>query len=161
MKNFLKIPKWIFDLLINWPIIALALWISDAFFDGLYFENYQAIFISSLILTFLNLFIKPILLLLALPLAVLSLGLIIPLLNGLFIFIVTELVDGFSVDSYLTSVFAAISLSILTTITQIAIGTYGKSISIKSNFNKDPKKRQFDKSKDEEIIIDVDVKEKK
>ena len=161
MVLFNKVPKWLLDILFNWPVIVLALWISDAFFDGLVFSNYKAIVISALILTLLNLFIKPVLLLLALPLAVLSLGLVIPLLNGLFIFVVSNLVEGFAVDSYLTAVFAAISLSFLTIITQIAIGSYGKSILIKRKFDKTSDFKSKNNSKSEEIVIDVEVKEKK
>ena len=156
-----RIPKWLKDILLNWPVVILALWISDSFFDGLVFENFNAIVVSALILTLLNLFIKPVLLILALPLALLSLGLVIPLLNGLFIFVVSDLVEGFAVDTYLTAVFAAISLSFLTIISQMAIGSYGKSILVKSKFDKSSDLKNKNNSKSQEIVIDVEVKEKK
>ncbi len=160
MKKNFKFPKWLTEMLIHWPIFSLALWLSDSFFDGIEFIDIKSIFISSLLLTALNLFIKPILLVLALPLAILSLGLIIPFINGLFILFVAELVDGFNVDSYLTSVFAAICISLFSILTQIAIGKTGASVIVKRR-KKTSSEPKFNTSTfTDKTVIDVEVKEK-
>ena len=160
MKKNLEIPKWSTEILIHWPIFSLALWLSDSFFDGIDFLNIESIFISSFLLTVLNLFIKPILLVLALPLAILSLGLIIPFINGLFIMLVAELVEGFYVDSFLTSVFAAICISLFSILTQIAIGKTGASVIVQRRKNTTKEKGRNTSSFNDETIIDVEVKEK-
>ncbi len=161
MKKIVGFPKWLVDLFMHWPIFSLALWLSDSFFDSINFQNFESIFYSSLILTLLNLFIKPLVLLLTLPLTILSLGLIIPFLNGFFITIVASFVDGFYVESYIASVLVAIFISLLSILTQIAIGTTGASIFFQSR-----KKIFKDKNNDSDFsykkttTIDVEVKEK-
>lgn len=160
MKKNLQLPKKIKEILIHWPIFCLALWLSDSFFDGIKFLDLQSILISSLLLTILNLFIKPILLIFALPLAILSLGLIIPFINGLFILLVAELVDGFTVDSYLTSVFAAICISLFSILTQIAIGKTETSVIVKRR-KKTTNEAEFNTNEyTDKTVIDVEVKEK-
>lgn len=160
MTKLSNAPRWIKEILLHWPIFTLALWISSSFFNGIEFQTIESIFISSLILTALNLFIKPIVLVLALPLAVLSFGLVVPFLNGLFILLVAEFINGFYVDSYLTSVLASISVSILSIVTQIAIGTTKTSMFVKKKQSSFTNKPKDGKKYDEETIIDVEVKEK-
>ena len=160
MKKTFEFPKWLVEMLIHWPIFSLALWLSDSFFDGIQFLSIKSIFISSLLLTVLNLFIKPILLVLALPLAILSLGLIIPFINGLFILLVAKLIDGFYVDSYLTSVLAAICISLFSVLTQIAIGKTGASVMVKGR-KKTSNEADFNATTfNDNSIIDVEAKEK-
>ena len=160
MNKITFAPKWLIDISIHWPIFSLALWVCDSFFDGINLQNITSLLTASFILTTLNLFIKPVILLLTLPLAVLSLGLIIPFLNGLFIVIVAKLVDGFYVDSYFTSLLVAISISFLSILTQIAIGTTNTSLFIKKRNSKHTNDDMNQSSHDEKNIIDVQVKEK-
>ncbi|OUW00617.1 MAG: hypothetical protein CBD16_06385 [Betaproteobacteria bacterium TMED156] len=161
ITKFKKLPKWLIETIIYWPIILLALWISDVFFEGMSFEDNKSIFISSFLLTILNLFIKPIILLLTLPLAILSLGLVIPLLNGLFILIVSMTVEGFNINSYFTSVLVAISVSLLSLITQLAIGSSNPSIFVHSRKKSHKQNQFYKKNNTEDIVIDVEAKEKK
>ena len=155
MSKLTEPPRWIFGIFLHWPIFTLALWVSSSIFDGIEFQTVESIFISSLIFTVLNLFIKPIILLLALPLAVLSLGLVVPFLNGLFILIVSQIVNDFYIDSYFTGVIAAVFISLTSFLTQIAIGAGGKSILIKKR-----KSSFYQNTNNKTTIIDVEVKEK-
>ncbi|MFZ9313922.1 MAG: phage holin family protein [Burkholderiaceae bacterium] len=109
-------------LLYTWFSASLALWIVDAFFETIWFDRFETLLISSLLLSLVNVFIKPVLLLLTLPLAIFTLGLAIPLLNGLILMGVAELVTGFQIGGYWISVFAAFVMSTILFLINLATG---------------------------------------
>jgi len=69
-----------------------------------------------------NMFLKPILMVLTLPLMVFTLGLALPLLNGLLLMIVDELVLGFHLAGYGVAVVAALLISLISFLINLAIG---------------------------------------
>jgi len=109
-------------LLYTWLSASLALWIVDAFFETIWFDRFETLLISSLLLSLVNIFIKPVLLLLTLPLAIFTLGLAIPLLNGLILMGVAEVVTGFQIGGYWISVFAAFVMSTILFLINLATG---------------------------------------
>ena len=74
--------------------------------------------------------------------------------------LVAELVEGFYVDSFLTSVFAAVCISLFSILTQIAIGKTGASVIVQRRKNTTKEKGRNTSSFNDETIIDVEVKEK-
>ena len=115
------IQRWL-PLLYTWFSATLALWIVDSFFETIWFDKFETLLISSLLLALVNTFIKPLLLLLTLPLAIFTLGLAIPLLNGLILMGVAEVVTGFQIGGYWVSVFAAFVMSIILFLINLATG---------------------------------------
>jgi putative membrane protein len=99
--------------LLHWIIISLSLWVSSAVFSGLRFADTSSLIISALLLGFVNAMIKPILVLLTLPLTVVTLGLFLLVLNALMIMLVSSMVSGFTVSSFWTAFFASIFISIM------------------------------------------------
>jgi putative membrane protein len=72
-----------------------------------------AAFVAALVLGLVNAVIRPLLVLLTLPVTVLTLGLFIFVINGLLFWAVAELVPGFDVAGFWSSVLAAIVFSLV------------------------------------------------
>lgn len=105
--------------LIQWGTTALALWIASLIFKGLKFDNAGSLVIAALLLGFANAIVRPLLIVLTLPLTLITFGLFILVINALMILLVAKLVKGFKVSGFWTAFFAAIFVSLLS----IAIGS--------------------------------------
>ncbi len=105
-----------------WLSACLSLYITDAMFEGVWLDGWVSLLVSGLILAFVNMFLKPILMVLTLPLMVFTLGLALPLLNGLLLMIVDELVLGFHLAGYGVAVVAALLISLISVLITLAIG---------------------------------------
>jgi len=106
--------------LLSWATTALSLWAASHIFRGLKFDSRGALFVSALLLGLANAIVKPLLIVLTLPLTLLSFGLFVLVINALMILLVARLVKGFQVASFWTAFFASIFISILS----IAIGSF-------------------------------------
>lgn len=106
--------------ILSWATTALSLWAASHIFRGLKFDSRGALFVSALLLGLANAIVKPLLIVLTLPLTLLSFGLFVLVINALMILLVAKLVSGFRVASFWTAFFASIFISIL----GIAIGSF-------------------------------------
>jgi putative membrane protein len=97
-------------LIIMWVVNALTLLIIAQVLPGFEFASFWSALITSLILGLVNATIRPLLLLITLPINFLTLGLFTFVINGLMILLVSSIVKGFSVDSFGTAFFAALLL---------------------------------------------------
>ncbi|WP_208511000.1 phage holin family protein [Variovorax paradoxus] len=106
--------------LIHWAITALSLWVASRIFKGLSFESTGALVISALLLGLANAVVKPLLIVLTLPLTLVTFGLFLLVINALMILLVAALVRGFRVSGFWTALFASLFVSILS----ILIGAF-------------------------------------
>ena len=104
--------------LLHWGITALSLWVASLVFKGLKFDNVSSLVIAALLLGLANAIVRPLLIILTLPLTLVTFGLFILVINALMILLVAKLVKGFTVSSFWTAFFASIVISLLS----IAIG---------------------------------------
>jgi putative membrane protein len=105
--------------LLHWAITALSLWVASHIFRGLKFDSSSALIVSALLLGFANAIVKPLLIVLTLPLTLLTFGLFLLVINALMILLVSWLVKGFRVSGFWTALFASIFISLLS----IVLGT--------------------------------------
>jgi putative membrane protein len=77
--------------------------------------------VSALVLGLANSIIKPLLVILTLPLTVFSFGLFLLVINGLVLMLVSSLVNGFSLSGFWTAVFASIFISLVTMVINAAL----------------------------------------
>jgi putative membrane protein len=89
---------------------------------GVRVDGFTTALIVAIVLGLLNIFIKPILVILTLPVTILTLGLFLLIINALMILLCTKIVGGFSVDTFLTALFFSIILSILQSIMNGILG---------------------------------------
>lgn len=106
--------------LLHWGITALSLWVASHIFRGLKFDDASSLIVSALLLGFANAIIKPLLIVLTLPLTLLTFGLFVLVINALMILLVAWLVKGFKVSSFWTAFFASMFISVLS----IVIGSF-------------------------------------
>ncbi|WP_337968554.1 phage holin family protein [uncultured Flavobacterium sp.] len=92
------------------------------FLPGVFVASFATSLIVAVVLGLLNLFIKPILVILTLPVTVITLGLFLLVINAIIILLCTNIVDGFKIDSFLTALLFSVILSILQSITYTILG---------------------------------------
>ena len=108
--------------LVFWGVNTLSLWVADDLFDGISFATPQALFIAGLVLGMVNTVLKPLLLILTLPLSILTLGIFVLVLNALMLLLVAWLVPGFIVDGFRAGFWVAIFVSVFSFILNSLIG---------------------------------------
>ncbi|HEX7810929.1 MAG TPA: phage holin family protein [Burkholderiales bacterium] len=108
--------------LIFWGVNTLSLWVADYLFDGIAFQTVQSLFIAGLVLGIVNTFIKPVLLILTLPLSIVTLGIFVLVINALMLLLVAWLVPGFLVSGFWAGFFVALFISVFSFIVNSLIG---------------------------------------
>ncbi len=105
-----------------WASTAIALWIVDGVFDSLTFASLESLAMASVVLALVNLTIKPLLVVLTLPLTILTLGLALPVINGLVLLGVAGVVPGFGISGFWMGVLAALAISLVSLLIRVATG---------------------------------------
>ena len=155
--------KNLLNFVLQWINTMLALWITSVLFEGFIFSTIESLILSSILLTFINLFIKPVVFLLALPFAIITFGLFIPLLNGAFLMLISSIISNFEIESYWISVFSGLLISVISFLINLALGNRRSSLVFKKhsqNYESWNSKNTKNKNYKEDITIDVEVKEK-
>jgi putative membrane protein len=99
--------------LLHWIITAVSLWAASHFFRGIRFSDTRSLIWAALLLGFANAVVKPLLIVLTLPLTLVTFGLFLLVINALMILLVSALVKGFKVSGFWTALFASIFVSLL------------------------------------------------
>ena len=110
----------------SWLINTLAVLVAWYIVPGIHFgqnSNFVAPFIASLVLGILNAFIRPVLMLLALPLLIFTLGLFTLVINALLLYFVGILLaPHFQVDSFGAAFLGALIISIVSVALNVLTG---------------------------------------
>lgn len=110
------------NLLIKIIITAALVLLISNFMPGVHVESFTTALFVAIVLGLLNIFIKPILVIFTLPVTILTLGLFLLVINALIIILCTNIVGGFSVDSFWTALLFSIILSLLQSIMNGILG---------------------------------------
>lgn len=97
------------------------------FMRGVHVASFSTALFVAIVLGLLNIFIKPILVILTLPVTILSLGFFLLVINAMLILWCTVIVGGFSVDSFWTALLFSIILSLSQSIMNGILGEGKKS----------------------------------
>ena len=100
-------------LLLGWAINALALMALPYLLPGVQLRGFGSALIVALLLGLLNTLIRPVLLVLTLPINVLTLGLFTLVINGLMFWLAARLVGGFEVAGFWWAVVGALAYSLV------------------------------------------------
>ncbi|MFY7671919.1 phage holin family protein [Tenacibaculum sp. MEBiC06402] len=93
-------------------LTAFAVLVLSNLLSGIVVENYVTAVIIAFVIAVLNMFVRPILVILTLPVTILTLGLFLFVINAIIILIAGNLVSGFYVNGFLTALVFSILLSI-------------------------------------------------
>jgi putative membrane protein len=107
-------------------ITMLGLWVADQLLPGIEITGTGAVLVSALLLGLVNAVIRPILLILTLPLTVLTLGLFILIVNGISLGLVAWLVPGFHVAGLVSATLGAIIVGLTSWVASAFIGGSGR-----------------------------------
>ncbi|MEX0960065.1 MAG: phage holin family protein [Burkholderiales bacterium] len=108
--------------LLFWGVNTLSLWVADEVFAGIRFETAQSLFISGLLLGLANTFVKPVLLVLTLPITVLTFGVFVLVLNAFVLLVIAWFVPGFLLAGFWSGAMIALFVSILSFLVNRALG---------------------------------------
>ena len=97
-------------------ISALAVIITSSILPGVHIDSAITGVLVAAVLALLNAVIKPILIILTIPITVVTLGLFLLVINAALILLASKLVHGFSVNGFWTALFFSIILSLVTSI---------------------------------------------
>ena len=98
---------------IQWGITSLSLWVASLLFNGIRFSSTGSLIISALLLGFANAVLRPLLVILTLPLTLVTLGFFLLVINALMLLLVAKVVSGFKISGFWTAFFASLFISIL------------------------------------------------
>ena len=105
------------SLLARWIVNAAALLLVAYMYPGVHVESFFAAAMAALVLGLINAVMRPILVILTLPVTLLTLGLFLFVINALLFWLVAEVVAGFTVNGFVAALIGSLLFSIFTTIT--------------------------------------------
>ena len=107
-------------------INALALLAVTYLYDGVKVDGFTSAIIAAVVLGVVNAILRPILVILTLPVTILTLGLFIFVINALLFWLVASIVPGFNVAGFWASMIGSILFSIITLLTSYLLGSAKK-----------------------------------
>ncbi len=100
-------------LLSNLAINILLLLVVDSVFDGVRLHGWRDFVVASILLMLVNAFLKPVLIILTLPINILTLGLFTLVINAILLQSIAWLLPGFDIDGFWTAIGAALVMGIV------------------------------------------------
>jgi putative membrane protein len=102
------------SLLLRWFLSALALLAVAYIYPGVRVDSFFSAAMAALVLGLVNALIRPILVVLTLPVTIVTLGLFLFVINALLFWLVAEIVKGFSVQGFVAALIGSILYSLIT-----------------------------------------------
>lgn len=112
----------------RWIINTLAVLIAAQLVEGIHYDTNTGLLVASLLLGILNVFIRPFMLLLSLPLVVFTLGLFTLVINAALLYFVGWLVKPFHVDTFGAALWGALVISLVSLVLNSVTGTGGSRV---------------------------------
>jgi len=129
----------------GWAINTLAVLVAAALLPGIDWVKWQDLLLASLLLGVLNAFVRPLLMLVALPLLIFTLGLFMLVINALLLLLVGQIVHGFTVKTFWWAVLGSIIISLVSLVLNTVTGTGGSRIHVQRGSGQSrPPKRDDD-----------------
>ena len=105
------------SLIARWILNAAALLLVAYLYPGVVVETFFAALIAALVLGLVNAVVRPILVILTLPVTILTLGLFLFVINALLFWFVAEIVQGFRVTGFVAALLGSLLYSVITLVT--------------------------------------------
>ena len=100
-------------ILINWLASALVIVIAAYILPGVHVASFWTALLVALVLGILNILVKPLLILLTLPITLVTLGLFVFVINALLILLADAIIPGFQVDGFLWALLFSLLISVI------------------------------------------------
>jgi putative membrane protein len=112
--------------LIRALVVAVGLWLASKIVSGVDFNSTGTLIAAALLLGIVNAFVRPIIIILTLPITLITLGLFLLVINALMIMLVAWFLPGFLVAGFWSAIFAAIVVSLTSWVMSGWIGPRGR-----------------------------------
>ena len=109
-------------LIIKWIINSTALLVVAHVVSGVSLANWQTVFVAAVVLGLLNAFLRPVLIVLTLPVTIFSLGLFTLVINAALFYLASYLVKGFQIAGFGQAFLAALVFSLVSFLLNLFIG---------------------------------------
>ena len=100
-------------MLIRWLILTAAILAAAYLVDGIVVTGFWAAFFAAAILGILNVFFKPLLIILTLPVNILTLGLFTVVINAVLLKMASALIAGFDIHGFWPAILGAVIISVV------------------------------------------------
>ncbi len=112
--------------LIRAVLVALGLWLATTWVPGVYIEGPATLLLAGILLGVVNSIVRPIAILLTLPMTIVTLGLFLLVINAAMVALVAWMLPGMHVDGFGAAFWAAILVSLVSMIGSWFVGGKGK-----------------------------------
>ena len=110
-------------LFLKWVLNSFALFFVMNLIPGIQIDRFRDLLIGALVIGLLNTFVRPIIILLTLPVTVVTLGLFTLMINGSMFYLAAHLVAGFHVAGFGTAFVAALLFSLISFVLNMVFRT--------------------------------------
>jgi len=107
----------------RWVINTVAVLVAANIVRGIRYDTFGGLLVASLLLGIFNALLRPLLLLLSLPLVIFTLGLFIPVINALLLYFVGQIVRSFHVADFWSAFWGALVISLVGLVLNTVTGT--------------------------------------
>jgi putative membrane protein len=141
------------EFLQRWAITTVSVLVAAHLVSGIHYDkaNWPSLLIATLLLGLLNVFLRPLLLLLSLPLLIVTLGLFTLVINAVLLYFVGQLIKGFYVDSFGAAFWGGLVISVVSMLLNSLTGTGNARIQVRLG----KRRSRSGKSDDDGPLIDV------
>lgn len=108
-------------LLLRWALSAMALMVIPEIVPGVTVQSYGSALICAIFLGLANALIRPVLILITLPITLLTLGLFTLVINGLMFWLVAGILDGLAVTGFGAAFWGALVYGVLTWLINLSL----------------------------------------
>lgn len=119
-------------LLQQWVLLMIGVLLASHLIGGIHYESFGALIAVVLILSFLNLVLRPALIFLALPFVVVTMGFGILVINAFLFLFVGKVVPGFHVDGFWSAFWGALMVSFVSLMANMVLGLNQVKVEVKT-----------------------------
>lgn len=106
------VGRFCLKLLIKWILLTLSILIVSYLLDGIKVDDFASALMAAALLGILNSLVRPLLILLTLPINLITFGIFIFIINAALLMLVSHFISGFHVAGFWTAVFGSILISV-------------------------------------------------
>jgi len=109
-------------LIVKWLLSALALLAVTYVYSGVQVSNFTSALIAAAVIGLLNMIVRPVLVVLTLPVTIVTLGLFLFIINALLFWAASGLLQGFNVTGFVAALIGSLIYSLLGLVIEAALG---------------------------------------
>jgi len=120
-------PEGLVKFLQRWLVTTIGVLLADVWVDGIRHQTFGALLEASLLLGLLNAFVRPLLMVISLPLLIFSLGLFVMVINAVLLSLVGGMLQpGFVVDGFMSAFWGGVIISLVSLVVNGFLGGRAK-----------------------------------